>query len=228
MSSQLVREPTPEEIELQQQQAKLLKLEAQLGQRELDLATVQAELRAFEHRYLQAVGIRHQELDRIEAQIAEYTAHLEMNTDFRPSDQLKQLYREVAKRIHPDLATAPEERVKRADLMAAANRAYAEGNIQRLQAILNNWELSPESVTGQGTAAELIRTLRKIAQSQKRLVIIERKLQALHRTELHQLQLRTQKAEAMGRDLLNEMARKVDQQIATAQKRLSDLKAKVG
>ena len=105
MSGQLVREPTPEEIELQRRQAELLELESQLAQRELDLATFQAELHAFENCYLEAVGIRHQELDRIEAQIAEYIAQLEANKDFHPSDRLKQLYRDVAKRIHPDLAT---------------------------------------------------------------------------------------------------------------------------
>ncbi len=228
MSGQLVRKLTPEEIELQKQQAELAELEAQLAQRELDLATVQAQLRAFEHRYLQAVGIRHQELDRIEAQIAEYLAHLESNKDFRPSNRLKQLYREVAKQIHPDLATDPEERAKRADLMAAANRAYEEGDEKKLQAILNEWELSPESVSGQSAAAELIRTLRKITQSQGRLMLIEHKLKTLQQTELHQLQLKTHEAEAMGRDLLSDMAKTIDQQIIKAQARLSDLKAKVG
>jgi DnaJ-domain-containing protein 1 len=228
MSSQLVRQQSPEEIELQRKQAELVKLESQLAQRELELATFQAELHAFEHRYLEAVGIRHQELDRIEAQIAEYTAHLEANQDFRPSDHLKQLYREVAKRIHPDLATDPEEQAKRADLMAAANRAYEQGDEQRLQTILNNWELSPESVAGQGTEAELIRTIRKIAQSQHRLTLIEQKLNTLSNTELRQLQLKTHKAQRMGRDLLSEMAAKIDQQIARAQARLNDLKTKVG
>lgn len=228
MSSQLVREPTPEEVELQKKQAELTDLEARLAQRELDLATFQAELHAFEHRYLEAVGIRHQELDRIEAQIAEYIAHFEANKDFRPSDHLKQLYRDVAKRIHPDLATDPEERARREDLMAAANRAYEQGNEQRLQAILNNWELSPDSVMGEGAAVELIRTIRKIAQSQRRLALIEQKLTALQKTELRQLQLKTHQAQRMGRDLLHEMAAKVDQQIAKAQARLNDLKTKVG
>lgn len=228
MSGQLVRNLSPEEIELQKKQAELLELEAQLAQRELDLATFKADLHAFEHRYLKSVGIRHQELDRIEAQIAEYTAHLEAHKDFRPSDRLKQLYREVAKQIHPDFATDPEERAKRAELMAAANRAYEEGSEQRLQAILNNWELSPESVVGQGAEAELRRTIRKIIQSQHRLMQIEQKISTLGQTDLRQLQLKTHKAQKMGRDLLSEMAAKVDQQIAKAQTRLNDLKTKVG
>ncbi len=228
MSGQIVRKPSPEEVELERKQTELAELESQLAQRELDLATFQAELHAFEHRYLQAVGIRHQELDRIEAQIAEYIAHLEANKDFRPSDRLKQLYREVAKQIHPDLATDPAERAKRVELMAAANRAYEEGNERKLQAILSTWSLSPESVVGQGAEAELMRTIRKIAQSQHRLMMIEEKLKSLNKTELRQLQLKAHKAQSAGRDLLSEMAKKVDQQIMKAQTRLNNLKAKVG
>ena len=45
-------------------------LESELAQRELDLATLQAELHAFERRYLRIVGIRYAELDEIDAQIA--------------------------------------------------------------------------------------------------------------------------------------------------------------
>jgi len=42
---------------------------------------------------------------------------LQSSRDFEPSQNLKQLYREVAKRIHPDLAT-DEEAISRQRLMA--------------------------------------------------------------------------------------------------------------
>jgi len=51
---------------------------------------------------------------------------------FTPSENLKKLYREVAKRVHPDLATEESERQRRHELMAEANRAYAEGDEARL------------------------------------------------------------------------------------------------
>jgi hypothetical protein len=56
MTSGLVRKPTPEEQELEAKLAEIVALEAQLGQRELDLATLQAELHAFEREYLQVIG----------------------------------------------------------------------------------------------------------------------------------------------------------------------------
>jgi DnaJ-domain-containing protein 1 len=72
------------------------------------------------------IGIRYAELDRIEAQITEYMAYLKSSQDFRPSDSLKKLYREVAKQVHPDLATDEADRARQRELMAAANQAYTE------------------------------------------------------------------------------------------------------
>src|SRR3970282_2778505 len=105
----------------------------ELAQRELDLATLQAELRTFERRYLRIVGVRYTKLDEIEAQIAEALARLNPKDNkakekaeqaryqaqesahatgniqdqkeslkFKPSENLKKLYREVAKYIHTD------------------------------------------------------------------------------------------------------------------------------
>lgn len=113
MESALARRQTPEQQELDKKLAELAALETELAQRELDVATTQAELHSFEREYLQVVGIRYTELDRLEAQIAEYMAYLESSRDFKPSESLKKLYREVAKRIHPDLATDEEERSRR-------------------------------------------------------------------------------------------------------------------
>ncbi len=228
MSSSLVRQPTPEELELQKKQAELIDLEAQLAQRELELATFQAELHSFEYRYMQVVGIRQEELEQINAQISKYLTLMASNHNFRPSARLKQLYREVAKRIHPDLATDPEERAHREQLMALVNQAYESGNEDRLRAILHDWDSSPDSVQGEGITADLIRTIRQIAQSRQRLQLIEEKLQQLSQSDLHQLRVKALKLEQLGQDLLLEMAHRFDQEISMAQQQLTELKAKMG
>jgi len=74
MSSDIVGNQTPEELELQRKQAESASLEAELIQRELDLVTLRAELADFESRYLRTVGVLYAELDEIEAQIAEAQA----------------------------------------------------------------------------------------------------------------------------------------------------------
>jgi len=70
------KQPTPEDSELAKKRAELGPLAAILAQRELELATLQVELREFEARYLRIVGVRYTKLDEIEAQIAETIAKL--------------------------------------------------------------------------------------------------------------------------------------------------------
>jgi DnaJ-domain-containing protein 1 len=118
------------------------------------LATNQAQLHAFEREYLRVVGSRYTEIDRLEAQIAEYMAYLESAKDFKPFDSLKKLYRQVAKLIHPDLATDEKERVRRQNLMVEANLAYENQDEERLKVILHGWETSPESIQGEGVVAQ--------------------------------------------------------------------------
>ena len=243
------RRQTPEERELERKRAELTRLEGEVVQRELDLATLQAELRAFEGRYLRVVGVRYAALDEIEAQIAEAQARLNPRDPtaqrgaaqaraeaqessqavgeaapqqkFTPSESLKKTYREVAKRLHPDLTTDEKERTRRQRLMAEANRAYADGDEARLQAILREWEESPESVTGEGPGAELVRTIRKIAQVEERLRTIDAEVARLKASELFELRVKVDEAEAEGRDVLVEMAARVDERAAKARIRLA-------
>jgi hypothetical protein len=145
---------------------------------------------------------------------------------FIASESLKKLYRDIAKSIHPDLATDEAERARRQRLMAEANQAYADGDEARLQVILREWESSPESVKGEGTGAELIRTIRKIAQVEERLRSIEAEIAELKASDLYQLKAKVEKAESEGQDPLAEMASQIKQQITEARKRLAVISQK--
>jgi DnaJ-domain-containing protein 1 len=228
MNTDIIRRLTPEEEEVEKKRADLAALETELAQRELDLATLHAELHAFERKYQQVIGIRYAELDRIEAQITEYMAYLESSQDFRPSDSLKKLYREVAKQVHPDLATDEVDRARRQELMATANQAYEDADEERLREILHKWQSSPESVKGEGIGAELIRLLRQISQSRERLKAIEQEAKAVEKTDLYLLRDQVIASEQIGHDLFSKMALQLDQKISAAQKSLEDLKEKLG
>lgn len=140
---------------------------------------------------------------------------------FTASESLKKLYRDIAKSIHPDLATDEADRARRQRVMVEANQAYADGDEARLQAILREWESSPESVKGEGTGAELIRAIRKIAQVEERLRAIEAEIIKLKSSDLYQLKAKVEESESEGRDLLGELASQMKRQITEARKRLA-------
>jgi DnaJ-domain-containing protein 1 len=129
----------------------------------------------------------------------------------------------VAKCIHPDLATDENNRVRRQHFMAEANQAYEDGNEARLREILREWGNSPELVEGDGVGAELVRVIRKIAQIESRLQAIESIIAQLRLSDLFRLKTEVEKAEADGTDFLEEMASKLDRQIADAKSLLAEI-----
>ena len=255
MTKQIVRVKTPEEEELENKRAQLAGLESQLAERELELATLRAELGAFERRYLRIVGLRYAQLDKLEAEIAEYFARqkpknreakeraqharaqaresgeatgqaesFDETEDFVPSDTLKRLYHDIARRMHPDMADDPEDRKRRESIMAEATNAYERGDEDRLREILSEWESSPESVKGEGAGVELVRVIRKIAQVKRRLKAIAVQISQVAEAELHQLKTKVDDAAREGRDLLAEMAQSLDAQLEDATQRLTELR----
>lgn len=240
----------PEDQELARKREEQITLEAELADRELRFANLTAELSAFERQYLHHVGSRYAELDELKAQIAERLAKeqpaneraqqaareararagetksaageksAEAPRAFHATPEMKRLYRDVAKRIHPDLTSDRDDRSKRQIFMAEANEAYQKGDEARLTKILHEYECSPESVQGEGPGAELIRVIRRISQARGRLAEIEAEMQEILRSDLHQLKSRMDEAQKNGRDVLKEMVAKVEDQIAQARQRL--------
>lgn len=140
---------------------------------------------------------------------------------FEPSESLKKLYRSAAKAVHPDLAADEEDRALRTRLMIEVNRAYEEGDEDRLRAIVREWEASPEAVTGDGPGFELVRAIRKIAQARARLSEIERDFERVKESPIYDLRVRVEEAESEGRDLLAEMVQALERETAEAKEELA-------
>jgi hypothetical protein len=132
----------------------------------------------------------------------------------------KRLFRLLARRIHPDLASDPAERERRTNLMVQANDAYERGDVGTLQRLLDNWQRSPDSVVGHGAKAELERVVRRIAQARERLAEIDTEVVNLEASAMGWLRKRVRKATAEGWDLLAHMARELDRQIVEAEDEL--------
>jgi hypothetical protein len=143
--------------------------------------------------------------------------------DFMSSPDLKRLYRELARRIHPDLAKDSADLERRTRLMAEANHAYEAGDAAALQRILDEYEDGADAVEGEGIGAELIRIIRQISMAKARVVAIEQELAALRQSEIALLKKQAEEKELDGIDLLSELATAVREQIEIARRQYQSL-----
>ena len=114
---------------------------------------------------------------------------------------LKKLYRELARRFHPDMAIDEADRDYRTQMMMAINAAYAAGDLAKLEAIQREPEMIQESpfstLTDQQTAERLTRELRRV---QQRLKEITQELARLQQHRSSKMMKQTQQMAAEGLD----------------------------
>ncbi|MGI5401607.1 hypothetical protein ACQEVG_19630 [Streptomyces sp. CA-135486] len=61
----------------------------------------------------------------------------------RPSEEARKLYRELARKAHPDLAQDEKERERRGEFIARVNAAYGLGDTDLLRELAEEWEAGP-------------------------------------------------------------------------------------
>ena len=140
-----------------------------------------------------------------------------------PSPDLKALYRQVAKAVHPDLAADEPERARRTQLMAAASAAYAAGDEAALTRMLDGEAARPEAIVGDDTGARLVRTLRQIAQVRGRLAELDDLSRALEDDPMWLLFDTVHARKAKGEDPLGETEAALRAQISSARAQLEAL-----
>jgi hypothetical protein len=239
----LVRAERPQDHDIEGLRARLSELEAVLIERSSDAATAQAELAAFRIRYRGEVGLLHEELDRLELELAEAelgeiskrvadaggpepppaAARPEPQPRFT-TDAVRKLFRDVAKAIHPDLARDEVARDRRHSLMIEANRAYAMGDEEQLRAILQAWDRSPEAVQGTDAEAMRMRLVRRIAQIEDQLEGLAGALADVKDSALWKLKTMVDDEAAKGKDLIKDMVRRLKRDILVATNRLDALR----
>jgi hypothetical protein len=216
------------------------RLRDQLTDLEVEHATLRAELIAFEADYLRVLGIPLAELHELEARILALVAvrsgtpdderaaeaarerARETTTAIRsiptpagppPTDDLKTLFRDAAKRMHPDLV--PDDARTHAEaFMKRLNQAYGAGEADAIRNLIRQWEASP---FGAADAESAERTLQvAVAEAQRRL-------DEARGSELAQLMERSLRAAVEGRDLLAEMKVEIEAALVAARARLAAL-----
>ncbi|MCB8967980.1 MAG: J domain-containing protein [Ardenticatenaceae bacterium] len=129
-------------------------------------------------------------------------------------EDIKRLYRQLARRFHPDLASDEAEREYRTGVMMRINAAYTAGDLEKLQAIAAEPD-NPDHMNDVQSDQQLAEALlRELVRCRRRLAEIEEEFASLARHRNAVLQRRAQRAAAAGRDLLAEMAVELQEEIA--------------
>ncbi|MCP4424914.1 MAG: hypothetical protein GY803_10505 [Chloroflexi bacterium] len=127
---------------------------------------------------------------------------------------LKQLYRQLARRFHPDLALDDNDRAYRTNIMKAINAAYSTGDLDRLRKLAQEPDSADrieyahtDQQLVQALYAELIRCRRRLAEIKEELIRLEAHKSAYWLR-------RVKRAEARGEDLLAKIKRDLQGEIA--------------
>jgi hypothetical protein len=247
MPAEIILQQTPDDAALLDKREQLATVRTTLAERESELAQIRAQLKTFEGRYLRQVGVLYAELDELEARIAEREVDLYDSDsarrraeetrrqarethdaafgeaheaeEFDPPPSLKTLFRDVAKRIHPDFARDDAEQKHFTLLMARANQAYSRGDTETLQRLLDDHREINASIAGEGAAAELLRITRQIQHAERDIATLDAERHTLFAGDIAQLHLDAEAAAREHRDLLTELATSLREQIADAQRR---------
>jgi hypothetical protein len=250
MKNQMVCHTSPEDRDLSRLREELAALQSTLADRELFLASLRAELTAFEGRYLRQVGVLYAELDDWSAKLSELAAEMAGTEqarayagearaqaeesyaashgdaakaiEFAPMPELKKLFRDVVNQVHPDRAATEMDRAVRERLMAEANLAYKRQDANALLRVLAEYRNSPMAEQGDGATTDRQRIACQMERINQRLAEIEAEIEALSASEIAMLMAKVTGETAQGRDLLEEMAKNLRHRIAQARAEYED------
>ncbi len=196
---------------------------------EEEQATLEAELAAFEADYLREVVTVLAELHELEARIAALVARRSRSPEDKaaarnarararettyavkaipptpgplPTGDLKKLFREAAKRMHPDLAPDDDTRRHAEAFMKRLNQAFTARDEQAILDLVRQWESSPHATVAVPLEeAESVRAARRVSALQAAVDRARARLEEVRASDLAGLMERAMVAATSGTDL---------------------------
>jgi hypothetical protein len=136
--------------------------------------------------------------------------------------QIKSVFRKLALIFHPDKAQNDEERNAFTGIMTAINEAYANGDETILQRYLEKAE-KQKKIALETPVEHLARLKQEFIATCEILEKLVRELEQIYASDEWKLYIRTDDEKATGTDLLAELARRAQNDIAIKKEILNDL-----
>ncbi|MEU0524805.1 hypothetical protein [Streptomyces niveus] len=96
----------------------------------------------------------------------------------RPTDEVRKLYRDLARKAHPDLAQEETERARREEFITRVNAAYGRGDEGLLRQLAQEWEAGPAPQEPRlSENEELYARLEWLAQRKELLTLLAQELE---------------------------------------------------
>ena len=220
-------------------EAELARMRDRLAEIEAEYAMLEAELAVFQADYTREVVTVLAQLHDVEARILALTGDAagarEARTRARrttseaealapppepvPPASLKRLFRDAAKRMHPDLAPDAEARAHAEAFMKRLNDAYRAGDAEAIADLVSQWDASPFAPAGADEGA------RRVAALQAAVARAQRRLDELRGSQLAQMLERAMASAAAGEDHVATLRHHAELALADARARLAALEA---
>jgi hypothetical protein len=216
-------------------EAELARMRDQLAEIEAEYAMLEAELAVFQAEYTREVVTVLAQLHDVEAKILALSGDREGAREARtrarestseasalspppepvPPASLKRLFRDAAKRMHPDLATSADAREHAEAFMKRLNDAYRAGDADAVADLVRQWDASPFAPAGADEGA------RRVAALQAAVARAQRRLDELRGSELAQMLERAMASAAAGEDHVATLRHHAELALADARARLA-------
>jgi hypothetical protein len=134
-------------------------------------------------------------------------------------EQIKKLFRELARRFHPDLTSDPEEKKWREEIMTRVNQAYSNRDLKALRALAERPD-RPVDSPNQTKEEEIANLKAELKRLDGVISDLKARIKHLEQSPAWQLKMEARLKRRSGADLLTELEAKIQEQIADLEEHL--------
>ena len=157
--------------------------------------------------------------EKAEAEWREIGKQAKVKKNPHTEAKIRELFRELAKRFHPDLTNDPDEKEYREQIMAQVNKAYAHRDLKKLEQLSEQPDITPSNISREKDE-EILHLRTELVRLDGVIADIKASLRHLEESPAMQLMMEARIKRRNGKDLLTQMQSKLQEQIDNLHERL--------